>query len=889
MDLRFFVRAVFSSAAKITRCLVAAMLFCAVASQASTDRHGPDFLYPEDALGGYLEPDSRLHSGTAASKSQAQRSYRAFNGQSYTLHEYRGQFVSVLLPDDVETGPFFTAEHVEELVYRLDALYSLYQEILHLEPDGTGLLNVAFVPETCGSGCGLLGAKGIEILSDALNYELIIEELDAGRLETILVHEMVHNFDAFSGHLHYLPDHAHAWTDFFQYFAAYRYGRNTVGGEAPDDLFNSPVSAAWKDYVASDTASWARCVRDGACESEGLTANNVWAMLYYRMENLYGTEAILRSIEFLTDYIGRNPMPAGAEKKEGLRILSLAHGAGANIACHLEPLGWPLSADLASELQRAFGPSDPMCTDADADGFVAVTGDCDEADPKRHVLGQETDSNGVDDDCDGFVDERSLVESTHGGGADAFGVSVSTSLPFEAEGSAANPDDRDAFVFSVGASKRARVTLCSEGAFRGWAAALDAQGRFLEKGNYFTYQNGAGCSSTTFDYGSVARGGVRVIADGSSGKYSLTVSEAAVLPYEHSAAMAALPRSSGGVRLQVNDAGGNLESLGTDELELWISGTDERLRLPWSAGTGVTLNRSTAPSLADGALYQARIRPMKDGRPLLAFSAGHLFSYRSGAAALPQVDHRYSGAWFDPAHEGEGFIVEVLEGNRAVVYWFSYQTDGRQRWMMGVGTVEGNRIVLDELLDTRGGRFGAEFDPDDVQLQKAGSLSINFEGCAKAVANYSVDNVGGSQVLTRLTELDGHRCGVNDTAPTGDISGSWYDPAHNGEGFVVERLSATEAVVFWFTYDAQGEQAWLMNTGSIDGDRIVFRDLLQPMGGRFGRSFDPATVRLETWGALNLQLGCSGGTATYEPKIEGFSGGTQNLVNLTRLQNSGCP
>jgi len=264
------------------------------------------------------------------------------------------------------------------------------------------------------------------------------------------------------------------------------------------------------------------------------------------------------------------------------------------------------------------------------------------------------------------------------------------------------------------------------------------------------------------------------------------------------------------------------------------------------------------------------------------------FSYKAEPAALPRVDHRFSGAWFDPAHEGEGFIIEVLDGNRAVVYWFTYQKDGRQRWLTGVGAVEGNRIVVDELLDTRGGRFGAEFDPDDVVRQNAGALTFSFDGCTDAVANYSVDQVGGSQVLTRLTDLHGHRCGMDEAPPASDLSGSWYDPAHNGEGFVVQQLSHTEAVVFWFSYDADGEQAWFFNTGTIEGGRIIFPDLLQPTGGRFGRSFDPATVQLEHWGTLNLQLGCSGGTATYEPTAEGFDGGAQDLVNLTRLQRSGC-
>jgi len=33
------------------------------------------------------------------------------------------------------------------------------------------------------------------------------------------------------------------------------------------------------------------------------------------------------------------------------------------------------------------------------------------------------------------------------------------------------------------------------------------------------------------------------------------------------------------------------------------------------------------------------------------------------AHAEPLVDSRMSGSWYDPAHNGEGFLLEVLENN----------------------------------------------------------------------------------------------------------------------------------------------------------------------------------------------------------------------------------
>lgn len=885
MDLRAYARSAVRAGAGITKCRVAAILLFAVASPAFAFEEGPDYVYPDQARGGFIEPHSRVHSATPTSKPLALKTYRAFDGRSHSLREYRGRFVSVLLPDEPPQQPFFTAEHIGELVDRLDELYSLYREILQREPPGSDLLTVAFVPQTCGSGCGLLGGRGIEIRSDSRNVEAIIKELDAGRLDEVLVHEMVHNFDAFSGLLHYLPDHPHAWTDFFQYFAAYRYGRHSVGGQAPDEGFNSPVSLLWKTYVETPSASWSQCVRDGGCAAHGLPPNGVWAMPYYRLEAVYGPAAIVRSFEYLTDHVGTGSPPQSPEDKEALRILSLAHGAGVNLACHLDALNWPVSASLRNELQSRFGAPDPACQDSDGDGFTAVTGDCDEGHAARHVLGSEVADNGHDDDCDGQVDEAALAES---GSGDGFRGPVATRLPFDVRGSAASVDDSDEFTFAAPASGRARVTLCSAGGFSGWAVALDDRGQYLDAQHYFAYQAGAGCDTATFDFDGLASAGVLVLPESSAGEYSLSVAGAAELPVNHSTFLASLPRPAGGVKLLVDDQEQWLQGQGADQVEFWVSGTGVRQARPYAAGAAITLDGANSPELEDGALYLARMRPLAGGLPLAPFSDGHLFRFAAGQAQLPDVDRGFSGAWYDPAHEGEGFIVEVLDGGQAVVYWFTYDPDGKQRWMLGVGAIDGHRIVIDELLTARGGRFGPQFDPADVELEVVGTLSLDFHGCGSGVANYTVDKVGGSQALARLVGLHGHPCGMGSAGPDEGLSGSWYDPDHNGEGFVVEQISADQALVFWFTYTTAGEQAWFFNTGTIEGGRISFPDLMRPHGGRFGRSFDPATVRFDPWGALELQLGCTGGGASYAPTDPDYPAGAQSLVPLTRLQGSGC-
>jgi hypothetical protein len=847
-----------------------------------------DYLFPAESLGGNLHASSHIESSGSVSKLSALVQYEAFDGQFYDLVQNRGRHVNVLVPQSAVDGPNFTADHLEELVDRLDMLYTLYVELLQGEPGGSGLLNIAFIPQTCGSGCGLVGGRGIEVQSSSHVMEDIIRELDAGRLDSILLHEMAHNFDTFSAYLHYLPDHAHAWTDMFEFFAPYRYSRDSTKGRSPDDLYNSPVRAVWKDYVTDESARWDNCVRDQACGDLGLHANGLWAMVYYRIESLYGIEALLDSFRFIRDYARTHAPPVTDEDKEGLRILSLAVGVKANISCYLDSLKWPVPDATRQELQKRFGSGGSLCGDQDNDGFIAINGDCDDNDPSRNILSDEIAFNGKDDDCDELVDEKSLVEAEFGSDLDNFTGKVSTTLPTEISGTSFDPDDRDTFSFSLAASRLARVTLCAQSDFRGWAAGLKPDGNGLDSPNWYVYRPAPGCSSNTFDFSAFQQGTVSVIPDGYEGPWSLTISEGSDLLPDHSASLQVEANPAGGMTLRIDDREELFSGLGADEMEIWISGAGVQIFEPWTENMAVTLNRQDSVQLSDGALYQARIRPRAGGLPLKGFAAGQLFRYDATAKSLPVIDHSFSGAWFDPDHEGEGFIVEVLGGDRALVYWFTYQADGSQRWMLGVGDIEANKVVIDEMLDSHGARFGDHFDPDDVVLQQAGSFSITFLDCASALVNYSIDGRGDHQKTTRLTSVLGHGCGRNEQPPARDLSGSWYDPSHDGEGFVVEQLSATEALVFWFTYDGSGQQSWLFSSGSIKDGQIEFPQMLQPRGAQFGRSYDPAQVSHHEWGSLTLELDCEGGKASYSSAVSGYSNGSQNLVPLTRLQNSGC-
>ncbi|MFK7957954.1 MAG: M14 family zinc carboxypeptidase [Lysobacterales bacterium] len=248
------------------------------------------------------------------------------------------------------------------------------------------------------------------------------------------------------------------------------------------------------------------------------------------------------------------------------------------------------------------------------------------------------------------------------------------------------------------------------------------------------------------------------------------------------------------------------------------------------------------------------------------------------------IEPGISAAWFDPQRNGEGFLIEVLAQDRAVVYWFTYDDVGRQRWFIGTGEVRGNELYFPDLLVARGGVFGDNFDPDQVVLSSAGSASFLWSDCELGAMRHNIDIRNRRQSLSRLTNLAGLPCNAPAKGtPASAISGSWFDPARSGEGFVVEALSDARALVYWFTYDAEGNQIWIFSDGILSGNTLTVDNALISSGGLFGEDFDPDQVNFETWGTLTMEFDCGAASVTYTSALNGFGSGTRNVERLTEL------
>ncbi len=251
-----------------------------------------------------------------------------------------------------------------------------------------------------------------------------------------------------------------------------------------------------------------------------------------------------------------------------------------------------------------------------------------------------------------------------------------------------------------------------------------------------------------------------------------------------------------------------------------------------------------------------------------------------------------AGAWFDPLRSGEGFIIEMLPDDDAVLYWFTYDDDGQQDWLIAGGRVSGNQLLFDELLRVSGGVFGPGFDPDAVERTVVGAATFTWSGCDSGTMDWHIGNRRGRQSLSRLSRVQGLDCGLPMGKPIrqeAQYSGAWYDPGHSGEGYTLQILEDNSALVYWFSFGPDGARRWFFGEGQQVDGTWVFPELLTTAGPRFGDAFDPEDFDTLPWGTLELDLSCEGGEARYAASETGFGQGSLQLVQLTRQDGPACP
>ena len=130
----------------------------------------------------------------------------------------------------------------------------------------------------------------------------------------------------------------------------------------------------------------------------------------------------------------------------------------------------------------------------------------------------------------------------------------------------------------------------------------------------------------------------------------------------------------------------------------------------------------------------------------------------------PSVRADLSGSWYNPEQSGHGLMVEILDNQRAVVAWYTFDAAGAPLWLFGVGAVHGHEVVV-ELGAFSGGRPPAEWEQGDLQSEPWGTLTMSVQSCNVATLTWDSshpDFASGELQLHRLSWIQGQRCSADE-------------------------------------------------------------------------------------------------------------------------------
>ncbi len=201
---------------------------------------------------------------------------------------------------------------------------------------------------------------------------------------------------------------------------------------------------------------------------------------------------------------------------------------------------------------------------------------------------------------------------------------------------------------------------------------------------------------------------------------------------------------------------------------------------------------------------------------------------------------------------------------------------------------------------------GAEEDRGLVGAYGSENLSGNFwDKCSEVndcILGVAVLNPDDRHTYAELSSAAGGKCGnipPDETDPPGTsypiapcISGSWYLPARDGEGYVIEIIGPEleqQMLAYFYTYDEAGNQIWMIGgQAPFNGDTAVL-PMLITSGASYGDDFDPADVLRESWGTLTFKFTSKNAGTVLRESTMGFGTDTVDIERLTSVTGLVCP
>jgi len=164
----------------------------------------------------------------------------------------------------------------------------------------------------------------------------------------------------------------------------------------------------------------------------------------------------------------------------------------------------------------------------------------------------------------------------------------------------------------------------------------------------------------------------------------------------------------------------------------------------------------------------------------ILFTLLFIFSTASVFGDSTNIRPSYSGAWYNPDQTGYGISVEVLDDERTIFFWYTYDQEGNPFWLLAEGV--NSKVHLSGMFIPHirveatayfyEGMIWGEFDPATRARQEWGTIILDFPywSCNRAHMEWHPTMEGftaGDTDLERLTSLYGLDC-VEKQGPDGN-------------------------------------------------------------------------------------------------------------------------
>lgn len=188
------------------------------------------------------------------------------------------------------------------------------------------------------------------------------------------------------------------------------------------------------------------------------------------------------------------------------------------------------------------------------------------------------------------------------------------------------------------------------------------------------------------------------------------------------------------------------------------------------------------------------------------------------------------------------------------------------------------------------------FGPIDAPVSAV--LSVNLDPPFDDDCTFTVDYLPpGASVGSPLTLAGepGADCrldfGAQGAVLSSRLSGTWSDPAREGEGAVTDFFvigGQRVAFISWYTYEG-GQQRYLLGNGGYSaGDRTVRVGLVETGGAQFGAAFRAEQVTRRAWGEATLSFADCGRLRVAWRRADGLAG-ELDLRRIGTADGIACP